>query len=250
MKLKNRVVLIVALLGCRSVWGADDPFVGTWKLDGDKSQLPGFHQEIKDLGNNNYEIVNGNIRATIVADGAEHPTTYGSAESLKIDGPDKWTATINHKLQGQQVQTFTLAGNGKELNLESKGRRPDGSSYIENTTFTRVGSGSGIPGKWEKRIRRIIKPFGADGLSIVTPEQNSRLDVKFGGKDYPDEGPRMPPGSMYSAQRLDAHTIQIAFKRGGKVTGTYELKVSEDGRTLTEVHKPELPRPIVFEKIY
>jgi hypothetical protein len=59
--------------------------------------------------------------------------------------------------------------------------------------------------------------------------------MKFDGKDYPDQGPSVTPGSTSSAKRVNARTIEWTDKVKDKVMDEEEFKISKDGKTLTIV---------------
>ena len=250
-------VLTALLAGCAvsacMLWAAGDPFVGKWKLDKDKSQLTGLRSEIKDLGGNKYEFKFGDDTQTVVADGKQHPNKFGGTWGIKQDAPDKWTETHEHGGKVTSTSTWTLSDGGNQTTIETKGTRVDGSSYTESTVWKRVGSGTGIAGTWENTQAQFaaedweIKPWETDGLSFTTPSANEHLDMKFDGKDYVDRGPREAPGSTSSGKRVDQHTIELTDKIKGKVMSTEDLKVSEDGKTLTvTVHFPGVDKPGIF----
>jgi hypothetical protein len=75
------------------------------------------------------------------------------------------------------------------------------------------------------------------------------MNLKFDGKDYPNPG--SGANMMSSAQRLNARTLELTDKIGGKVLDTREVSVSEDGRSLTmTVHEPGRSEPniLVFDR--
>lgn len=232
-------VTALAALISTTAWAGNDPFVGTWK--GTQYHGAGQVQQIKHLGGNKYDWTYGDNHLEIIADGKERPYKFGGTYSLRQDSPDKWVMTS--KLNGQvtSVQTWTLLDGGQQWNSEIKGTRPDGSSFTTERTSTRVGTGSGFAGKWEVKDTKfssepvmIIQPYGNDGLSFKWPADKEDQDIKFDGKDYADLGPQITPGSASSGKRIDEHTIQMTDKVHGKAMDTRELKVSEDGRTLTD----------------
>jgi hypothetical protein len=57
--------------------------------------------------------------------------------------------------------------------------------------------------------------------------------VKFDGKDYPDNGPNARQGASTSALRVDKHHLVITHKFNEKVTGTEDVGLSADLKTLT-----------------
>ena len=97
MRPQQTLILIgTALLAGASLFAADDPFCGTWKLNAEKSQMTGQREEIKDLGGNKYEFKFGDVTQSIVLDGADHPNKFGGTWAIKPDGTDKWTETDKH----------------------------------------------------------------------------------------------------------------------------------------------------------
>ena len=135
-------------------------------------------------------------------------------------------------------------------------RRFDGVSmdYI----YQRIGGGSGFAGDW-RSIRETmnspfplqVKAFQGDGLSIITVLEKKTQNVKFDGKDYPNEGPGGGQGATSSAQRVDERTLAITDKVNGKVTDTERIGLSADPKNLRiTVHVPgsDKPNVMVFER--
>jgi hypothetical protein len=231
---------------------ADDPFVGTWKMNKDKSQMTGQREEIRNLGGNKYEFKFGDVMQTIVADGADHPNEFGGTWAIKQDGPDKWTETDKHEGKVTSTSAWTLSDGGNTFTSETKGTRPDGTTYTESFTAKRISGGPGLAGTWESSNSQlsttdwVIKRYGTDGLSFESPADKEHLELKFDGKDYPDHGPRVAPGSTSSAKRVDAHTIEMTDKVKGKIMDTEEMKVSGDGKTLTvTIHSTGVEKPLI-----
>ena len=92
-----------------------------------------------------------------------------------------------------------------------------------------------------------VKEFQGDGLSFITPSQNRTRNVKFDGKDYPNEGPAARRGASSSIQRVDKRTLVITDKTDGKVTDTEAIGLSADLKVLTiTVRVPGRDKPIVM----
>jgi hypothetical protein len=94
-----------------------------------------------------------------------------------------------------------------------------------------------------------VRPYEGDGLSIISPLEGVTKSVRFDGKDYPNTGPGVK--TVSSAQRVNERTIEVMNKIGGKVVGTQEISVSEDGKTLTmTLHAPGQSEPnvLVFDR--
>ncbi len=73
---------------------------------------------------------------------------------------------------------------------------------------------------------------------------------KFDGKDYPATGE--PAYDSRSYVKVDANTLDMTVKKGGKVVGTGKIVVSADGKTRTVTTKsPDMPsmnNTAVYEK--
>ena len=245
------VATALMALAATSAWARGDPFAGTWK--GTQYHGAGQVQQIKDLGGNKYDWIYGDNHLEIIVDGKERPFQFGGTYLARQDSPDKWVITHKHHEQVTSVQTWTLLDGGQQFDSEAKGTRPDGSSFTTERTRTRVGTGSGFAGEWEIKDTKfssepvmIIDAYGNDGLSFRWPADKEHQDIKFDGKDYADLGPRIAHRSTSSARRIDEHTIQVTDKLNGKATDTRELKVSEDGRTLTDkTHVTGEQKPLI-----
>ena len=77
-----------------------------------------------------------------------------------------------------------------------------------------------------------MKEFEGDGLSFITPSEHQTENVKFDGKDYPNEGER-GPGVTSSMRRVDERNLVMTDKANGKVIETDEIGLSADLKTLT-----------------
>ena len=139
--------------------------------------------------------------------------------------------------------TWKLSADGSTLTDYYREFQPDGStvSVSMDYIYQRSGTGgSGFAADWKSFKETIntpysieVKPFQADGLSITNTFQHVTRNVKFDGKDYPNEGPNAAPGSTSSVQRRDERTLILTDKSNGKVSNTQEIAVSADRKTLT-----------------
>jgi hypothetical protein len=122
--------------------------------------------------------------------------------------------------------------------------------------YERRGGGPGFAGDWVSTSEQVdtvylvqVRPYEGQGLSIISSSEGVTKNVKFDGKDYPNAGSGVKIVS--SAQRVNERTVELTDKIGGKVVDTHEIRVSEDGKTLTmTVHVPGRSEPnvLVFER--
>lgn len=231
------------VLGCLFVAGlraADDPFVGKWKLNQEKSKMTGEQMKIDDLGGNKYKFTFGETSDTVIADGTDQPVHYGQTMSLSKEGPNSWKMV--NKKDGKVVSSMTAILSADENTQTVKGTntKPDGTSSDFENVVKRVGSGSGFAGTWESTDVKFSSPdvwqiesYDGNGLILNTPAYQDTLSMKFDGKDYTEKGPRVAPGSTSSGKRVDAHTLEVTDKIMGKVMDHTTFQVSPDGNTLT-----------------
>lgn len=249
---------VVACLFVGSLSAAEDPFVGKWKFNPDKSKLTGEQEKIEDLGSNKYRFCFGNDCNMVVADGTDQPTKYGDTWSLKSEGQNSWKFVRKRDGKTLSTEDLTISDDGKMLTGKVDGTREDGSTFNNEFKAKRINGTSGLAGTWESTELKLgsatewdIEAYDDNGLSFITPAEKERLDMKFDGKDYTPQGPRVAPDSSSSGRRIDQHTLEVTDKLKGKVMGRTEYKVSEDGRTLTlTAHYPgvKTPQIIVYDR--
>ena len=96
-----------------------------------------------------------------------------------------------------------------------------------------------------------IRPYEGDGLSFITAAEHETQNMKFEGKDYPDVGPDVAPGSAASGRRVNDRTLEKTDKVKGKVIDTQQIKLSPDLKTLTMTAHPvgqSKPNILVFDR--
>lgn len=70
-----------------------------------------------------------------------------------------------------------------------------------------------------------------DGIDSGGKPTHNEWTGKFDGKEYAVTGD--PTSDMRSYKRINARTLALTAKQGGKVTGTGRIAVSADGKTRT-----------------
>lgn len=251
-RIVQSVIVLCLFLG--SLSAATDPFVGKWKLSPSKSKVTGERVKIENLGGNKFTITFGTISDTLVADGTDQPVHFGRTEALTEDGPNTWKIVAKKDGRTLETDTWTLAADGKAVNIAIAGTRPDGSAFSDQVAARRIAGTSGFAGTWESTSVKIgspdefeIQAYEGNGLSFITPAESDTLNMKFDGKDYTETGPNVAPGSASSGQRVNAHTLDVTDKVKGDVMDTTRFAVSPDGKTLTlTVHEKGQSKPLTF----
>src|ERR1700722_18571323 len=107
--------LLIACLVTGTVWAANDPFVGKWKVNSSKSKL-NDEMKVEVAGANRYTITFApGLVDTVVADGSDQPGLRGTTLSVTVKGPNRWE--VIRKLKGRTLLTgyWTLSEDGKAL---------------------------------------------------------------------------------------------------------------------------------------
>ena len=78
-----------------------------------------------------------------------------------------------------------------------------------------------------------IQPYEGDGLSFDSPDAEMTKKMKFDANDYPDLDPNGHRDSTSSARRVNERSLEITDKFKGKITGTRQIELSTDLKTLT-----------------
>jgi hypothetical protein len=233
-------LLLVACVITSSVWAADDPFVGKWKVNPGKSKMTD-EMKVDAAGTNKYVITfQPGAVDTIVVDGSDQPAVSGTTLSITAKGPNNWT--VVRKKDGRMLLSadWTLSADGKTLTDEFTGYESNGSKSTVLLVYQRTAGRSGFAGTWDSdnakpdaAMALRIQSYEADGLSIFGAEAQITRNLKFDGNDYPDTGPDLPPGVTSSGRRVNDRSLEITRKYKGRLIDTAQFELSADLKTLT-----------------
>lgn len=254
MSKRTSLLLLVACLIAANLSAADDPFVGKWKLNPSQSRFPD-EMKVTAAGANKYAFdFGGGNPEMIVVDGTDQPGVSGTTLAVTAEGPGTWI--VVRKKDGHKLLTgtWTLSQDGKTLTDNYRENEPDGSTLSMDYVYERTTPGSGFAATWDSVSEKMnspyelqIQPYEADGLTLITPADHETHDLKFDGKDYPNEGPNASPGSVHSGRRVNDRTLEVTNKNDGKVTATRQISLSTDLKTLTMTVRPAgRSKPTVF----
>jgi hypothetical protein len=245
-------LLLAGCLMTGTLWAADNPFVGKWKVNPSKSEL---NDEIKVevAGANRYAITFGPGEVdTVMADGSDQPALSGTTLSITVKGPNSWE--IIRKMKGRTLLTayWTLSEDGQTLNDAFTQFLPDGTTLFSQSlpngstlflpySYQRTGGNSGFVGTWDSESAKVkagielqIQPYEGDGLSFKRSDEQVAKMIKLDGNDHPDLDPNgKDKGTTYSGRRVNERSLEITEKLTGKTTGTRQIELSGDLKTLT-----------------
>jgi hypothetical protein len=245
-------LLLAGCLMSGTLCAADNPFVGKWKVIPSKSKL-NDEMKVEAAGENRYAITFGPGQVdTVTADGSDQPALSGTTLSITVKGPNSWE--ISRKMKGRTLLTayWTLSEDGNMLSdaftqylpdgttLFSQ-PLPDGSTLFLPYSYERTLGNSGFLGTWDSESAKVragielqIQPYEGEGLSFKRSDEEMAKVIKLDGNDYPDlNRNREDPGTAYSGRRVDELNLEITEKFKGKITGTRQIELSKDLKTLT-----------------
>jgi hypothetical protein len=235
----NRIfqLLLVVGLVTGTLWAANDPFVGDWKLNPSKSKLTDV-MRVERVGANKYRFDFGGGGETILVDGADHPGGFGTTLSVTVEGPQAWK--IVRKKDGRMLVTakWNLSQDNNTLTDDFTFVPQNGAPTNVKYTYKKSGRGSGFAGTWVSTSETMnsvfvlqIRPYEGDGLSFIYPSEE-RKNVKFDGKDYPNVGP-IEGGPTSSIRRVHENALEMTDKMDGKIAKIEQITLSSDLKTLT-----------------
>ena len=250
--------LIAACLITSSLYAANDPFLGKWKLNPSKSRFPD-EMKVTAAGTNKYVFDFGAGQTeTIATDGTDQPGIYGTTLAVTVEDANTWK--VVRKKDGRTLLTATwkLSDNGATLSDFYRQNAPDGSIISMDYVYKRTTPGLGFAATWDSLSEKMnspyeleIKPYEENGLTFITPAEGSIQNVKLDGEDHPDAGPNASPDSTSSGRRVNEQALKITRKVKGEVRQTRDLELSPDLKTLTmTMHRPDQAKQtvLVFER--
>ncbi len=244
--MKNYGLLIAGILASCSMFAASDPFVGTWVYNAKKSPHPTIKYTIKDLGDNRYSLTGSTgVTVKIKADGVPIESPSGTTVSFKKLDEHDWKMIRND--EQKMVRTYNIPTDEKTLTLHDVFSGDAGNNDETTVKYARLAPGRGIYGEWQsvsleektsgEALKLIITPFESHGLSFSMPAEKHLSEMKFDGKAYVDRGAGDTKGRSSSGKRINDHFLEIHRQVKGKPEDSGELKVSDDGKTLTIVSR-------------
>src|SRR5580693_8562058 len=207
MLLRTFRSLLIACLVTGTIWAANDPFVGQWKVDPSKSKL-NDEMKVEVAGANRYAITFApGFVDTIVADGTDQPALSGTTLSITVKGPNNWEVIRKAKGRTLLRAQWTLSADGKTLNDAFTQYLPDGltlfsqplpngSTLFMPYVYERTAGNAGFVGTWDSESAKVkssielqVEPYEDDGLSFKRSDEEAVERIKLDGKDYPDLDP-------------------------------------------------------------
>jgi hypothetical protein len=189
--------------------------------------------------------------------GKEYPISAGRTISCKLDGSSIMETITTEN--GKMVRTshLQLSSDGSELTIRSSEPQADGSIKSNLTVFVRISGSAGFAGGWTnpKRLEshpRLELKVEDSTLHFAALEAGQYADVTLDGSDSAMHGTGIPNGTTLAIKPNGAYELLTTKKADGRVINQGSLRLSADGRTLTEEYwppsRPDEKAVLVYDK--
>jgi hypothetical protein len=226
-----------------SSFAAENPWVGTWKLDAAKSQFTGDTFTYSKAANGTMHYSDGStINFDFGIDGKEYKTAFDRSTIWTADGDSAWNSVTKAKGEVLAKVHRQLSPDGKTLTVKITRTRPDGSADSEEDVYTRVTGTNGLVGKWRSTKVNIsaaqtyvLSSPQQDVIRMEYPEYKSVVEGKADGIQRAVSGPDVPAGITMSFKMDSPTKMSYENQAGGKPMGYGTQTLSDDGKVLTDV---------------
>ncbi len=219
-----------------TVFAADPPYVGMWKINQAKSSVTGASVTLASAPNGMTSFESQGFTYTFKTDGKEYPMPDGGTTAWTASSPTVWDGT--NKLNGKVASTFHLEVNGDTLTAAGKVAKPDGGTMDFTSTFKRVSGGPGFLGKWVSTDVKMptdtlqISANGPNGIALKD-DTGPLYGGQFDGKDNPAQGMMAGSKTTFALKKLGSSSFEVTTKVAGKPMVVEVYSMSADGKTLT-----------------
>jgi hypothetical protein len=254
----SATIWLLIFIGTAGTASAQTPFVGTWKLNQDKSQLTGDTLKFGPAQGDAIELKAGGQTYSFRVDGKNYAMPSGNIAVWRQTSPTSWT-TEYRKTDGKLLSSdsWKLSSDEQKLSLTTSGVKADGDLYTDTAEYVRTAGANGLLGAWKSSEVKLSSPdefsieeLGLDKLVLKVPAMKVSCELTSDGKEVAVEGPDVPSGLRISLTRTGPYTFKLVQKLNGTAISTAVYTVAEDRETMTEVGGApgDPPATMVWEK--
>jgi len=241
--MKTILVACALVLSSALALAADNPWVGTWKLDPAKSRFTGeSFTYTKGADGLLHYSDSSEYRYAFAIDGKEYKTFANRTTAWTADGDNAWTSITRQDGKPVFEARRELSADGRTMTVRAKGTGADGPALDTVSVFKRVAGGKGLVGTWRSTkvdvnipdVVVISQP--APGvLRFESPSFKYVAEGKTDGTEFVPSGPYQPAGYTMSMRMLSPTKLSTAAKLDGKPDSYEEMTLAADGKSYTDV---------------
>ena len=233
----------LALLPSLSAVAAENPWVGTWKLDPAKSHLTGETLTFSQGPNGMLRYTDGSAYTyEFRIDGKEYKTFSNRTVSWVAAGDNAWNAVIKQDGAVLGETRREVSADGKTLTVTFKGTAPDGSKINNVLIYDRASGGKGLFGKWKSTKVELSVPDvvvvsspSPGVLRFEVPAYKFVAEGKTNGTPFVPTGPMAAAGYTISMKAVSPTRLSYENKLNGKRDSYSVQTMAADGKSFTEV---------------
>ena len=226
---------VAGALGCRA---PSPDWNGTWKLDPSKSSFQGPAFTISISADGEYRYDDGRSSFTFRCDGQYRSMGNNRTEAC-VKSSDT-TVDLIREENGMKTNSYhwELSAGGKVLTTTATTFHPNGPVTTTGIIASRMSGSNGFAGQWRdpsylQRHADMTLRLDSQTLHIGYPNAGQYIDAPLNGADATAQGPH-PQGVTYAARLAGQRELLIPMKRNGKVLLQTSLKLSNDGKVITD----------------
>jgi hypothetical protein len=255
----THILCMVTVAASASAAFAQNPFIGDWKRNNEKSHLTGDVIQFSPAPDGAIKSTAETRSYTFKTDGKEYTNSTGAQVVWKKIDDNNYERSSSRNGVPLGTATYKISSDGKTLVEEETGTSPGGQSFDDTVTYTRVAGSKGLMGSWKDTDVKLKEDFtmswkpgsSADSMRWELPTIKAYVDVSYDGKDNTPVGPTVPKGLTIALTKTGPRSLMMVEKLNGKVLVKSTYKLSADGKTLTEIQTPpdgKAPATIIYEK--
>ena len=245
---------LAVTLGCRA---PSPDWNGTWKLNPSKSSFQGPVFTISISSDGEYRWDESSSSYAFRCDGKFRPMGKNRTQSCVKSS----ATTLDLTRQENGVKTnayhWELSAGGKVFTSTATAFHQTVPVITGQIVASRMSGSDDFAGQWRdtsylQQHADMTLRLDNQALHIGYPSAGLYVDTPLDGVDTAVHGPRTEEGTTYSAGSVGRRELSTLTKRNGKVLTQGSLKLSNDGRIITESWwNPDRPTgkgTLVYEK--
>jgi len=226
---------LVAPLGCRA---PSPDWNGTWKLNPSKSSYQGRVITISISADGEYRYGEGNSSLTFRCDGKDRPIGNDRTQACVKSSANVLDLTRKENGVKTNAYRWELSADGKVLTLTATAFRPSGPVIASQVVVSRILGSNDFAGQWRdpsdlQQHADMTLRLDNQALHIAYPSAGQHIDAPLDGIEAAVGGPHVLEGATLAVRPAGRREFLIVTKRQGKVFSQGSLKLSDDGRVIT-----------------
>jgi hypothetical protein len=212
---------------------------GTWKLNVPKSTFRDQAITVSISADGEYRYDDGVVSHPFRCDGEYRPMLDNRTQNCVKSS--ETTLDMTRIENGVKTNTYhwELSADGKIFTITGTTFRPSGPAITGQLIATRISGSNDFAGEWKATSAILPAPeltlrLDSRYLHISYPNRGQDVDVPLNGADATVHGPLAPEGVTYSLRLVGRREISVEKKRDGVPFNLGSLKLSDDGKIVTE----------------